>query len=54
MTVNNTDKIYEIYLHEEIMTDSGMSVTRVPGGWIYCMLGSNPIFVPYNNEFQDD
>ena len=53
-----TKTIYNLELHETIMTDFGISIMRVEGGWIYdCCNTENDefkigIFVPYNNEFQ--
>ncbi len=46
-------KIYNAKLHEEIVDVSitGL-VIRVPGGWIY-VVNQAPVFVPFNNEFQE-
>jgi len=56
--------IYDLKLHEYIIIDySDTIVTRVPGGWIYEIERSNghsrgrlinTIFVPYNNEYQNE
>lgn len=49
--------IYNLELHEFLDTD-GMSICRVPGGWIYRFwdyikkdYNDSNVFVPYNNEF---
>lgn len=54
--------IYDLKLHESILVEfkyygnnqykasDYISVSRVPGGWIYHF--KTPIFVPYHNEFQ--
>lgn len=53
--------IYTLQLHEAtFIRDCYMSVTRVPGGWIYtkyvnregCPKAKGSAFVPFNNEFQ--
>lgn len=53
--------IYQLKLHETLKLPGGDYVTRVPGGWIYDIpcggsdeMGYRPIFVPFDNEFQDD
>lgn len=49
--------IYELGLHESIAIDSGTSVARVPGGWIYTWIAPDASlvtsnFVPWHNEYQ--
>ena len=53
--------IYDLKLHESLLIDKFILVTRVPGGWIYILFGSvedgidkDPMstFVPYSNEFK--
>ena len=47
-------KIYELKLHQILHLDNGMSVMRVPGGWIYFYkIWNIDTFVPYCNDFQD-
>lgn len=60
-------EIYKMQLHEEICKPSNqldIIIIRVAGGWIYankifdtstgyCYL-NNMIFVPFNNEFQNE
>lgn len=41
----------------ELMKIQGLHIRRVPGGWIFETPDSdgngwNPVFVPFNNEFQ--
>lgn len=51
--------IYNLKLHESI-TEFGICIMRVPGGWIYdCWdtekdIFKQGIFVPFNNEFQKE
>ena len=53
-----TKTIYNLELHESIMTNFGICIMRVAGGWIYDCWNTEKdefktgIFVPYNNEFQ--
>lgn len=51
--------IYDLKLHEILNIQLDKIVTRVPGGWIYCIPNNNEqnitynsVFVPYNNEFE--
>lgn len=53
--------IYGLELHQET-EESGIRVTRVPGGWIYTFSTYeeradawriSSVFVPYDNEFQN-
>ena len=50
--------IYDLKLHESIVTNFGICIMRVAGGWIYDCWDIEKdefkagIFVPYNNEFQ--
>jgi hypothetical protein len=57
--------LYEMKLHEEITKPSNnldITIVRVPGGWIYCSVNTDPTtgyryvitqtFVPFHNEFQ--
>ena len=54
--------IYKLELHEITTTSSGVSIMRVPGGWIYdCWDLNNDFFkggtfVPFTNDLreQDD
>ena len=46
--------IYGMELHECIKFSRELYVTRVPGGWIYEIIGAvASIFVPYNDEFKE-
>jgi len=45
--------LYSLKLHEIIIPDNSNAIMRVPGGWIYQM-PTGCVFVPYNNEFQDE
>lgn len=53
------ENIYELELHETTYLPFGISVIRVPGGWLYDCWDSETgnfkqvIFIPYNNEFQN-
>lgn len=29
-----------------------VEIARIPGGWVYHQINSQPIFVPYNDEFK--
>lgn len=49
--------LYELKLHETRVLAKAVSVTRVPGGWLYYMYqfqGSAMQFVPYNTEFKEE
>lgn len=49
--------IYDLVLHEILFfNESCLSVTRVPGGWVYCCWDDTgrshaAVFVEYNEEF---
>jgi len=49
--------IYDLELHETILTKFGIVIMRVAGGWLYDCWDTKfdnfkkGIFVPYNNEF---
>ncbi len=49
--------LYSLKLHETYITPFGISIMRVPGGWIYDCWDfekdsfKTGVFVPYNNEF---
>ena len=51
--------IYTMQLHDTITIDYNgncmpyTTVFRVAGGWIYSYRCTQPIFVPFNNEFAD-
>lgn len=51
--------LYNLGLHETLETPFGISIMRVPGGWVYDCWDSGRdrfkegTFVPYNNEFQN-
>ena len=51
--------IYDLKLHESLMLDRGLSIMRVPGGWIYDNwdaqhdIPKTGVFVPFENEFQE-
>lgn len=50
-------RLYDMNLHDTL-TDKGMTITRVIGGWIYEIPRGNTNrvtsqFVPFNNEFQN-
>lgn len=51
-TKEDSKKLYSLKLHEDYTVD-GVSITRVPGGWIY-MFGMGLIFIPFNNEFKEN
>lgn len=48
--------IYAMHLHQTLPVTGVLSVTRVPGGWLYRLTGEQdwlaPVFVPLHNEFQ--
>lgn len=44
---------YKLSLHECQNIESGLAITRVPGGWIY-HLDSGHCFVPFHNEFMEN
>lgn len=50
------ETIYKLGLHERIEIRPGLSVLRVPGGWIYSdeRADSVPVnsFVPFDNQYQ--
>lgn len=47
--------LYELELHQQVNITARISVTRVPGGWIYTFRESSTAFstsfVPFNNEY---
>lgn len=51
-------EIYALRLHQKTQTDSGHSVTRVPGGFVYEGKTAthkdtvNATFVPFSDEFK--
>jgi hypothetical protein len=58
-------RFYMMKLHEKISLDNKYTVLRVPGGWIYYKhietpgeniqrLASTSVFVPFNNEFNEN
>ena len=57
-----SDNIYDMDLHSEIVPHQGMSIIRVPGGWIYMTATAqqgghchvSQVFVPFHNEFMQD
>tara|TARA_R110000782_G_scaffold260726_1_gene352052 strand:- start:2381 stop:2548 length:168 start_codon:yes stop_codon:yes gene_type:complete len=50
--------LYELELHEIIDLPSGLTIMRVPGGWIYDCWDyevdkfKSGTFVPFNNDFK--
>jgi len=44
--------IYLLKLNEQT-TQGVINITRVPGGWIYIINNSNPIFIQMNYEFEN-
>lgn len=56
MDKETSDKLYSMKLHSSLDI-SGISILRVPGGWIYDYWNfetdcpKQGIFVPFNNEF---
>ena len=60
MLIARTPKMYKLKLHERYdYGKEGLSILRVPGGWIYSFWDyekkdyySNRLFVPFNNDFQ--
>lgn len=47
------EKIYTLPLHHGCSVNDWMSVTRVPGGWIYESAADTAVFVPYSEEFME-
>lgn len=45
--------IYELGLNEWTMVEDRICVLRVPGGWLY-EFDERTVFVPFNNEFQEE
>jgi hypothetical protein len=45
--------IYDMKLHEYKFINDEITVLRVSGGWLYFIDIKSPVFVPYNNEFQN-
>jgi len=46
------ENVYAMKLHETITLDANvLTITRVPGGWIYRMSGESSVFVPFDNDF---
>lgn len=56
--MEETEKIYSLKLHEDFISRLGISIMRVPGGWLYDSWDlekdsfKQGVFIPYNNEFQ--
>jgi hypothetical protein len=48
--INAMQDIYNLELHESADFENGLSVLRVPGGWIYTQ-NEISVFVPYSNEY---
>ena len=57
--MSNIEKtIYNLELHESLVTEFGICIMRVPSGWIYdcwdikedCF--KDGVFVPFHDEFQ--
>ena len=52
--------LHELKLHESTTLPCGISIMRVPGGWLYDMWDystdypKSGVFVPYNKEFSLD
>jgi len=44
--------IYTLKLHEHMVVNAGLLITRVAGGWIYGDSDS-AVFVPFDNEFME-
>ncbi len=64
-TAERENPLYMMKLHESINLNDTNMVLRVPGGWIYHngikapggneqLLASTVVFVPFNNEFQEN
>jgi len=47
------ESVYRMELHQKII-EGNMEILRVSGGWIYTVLGTNSVFVPFNNEFVNE
>ncbi len=51
--------IYDLKLHECVTMPWGITIMRVPGGWIYDAWNPDTdcfklgMFIPYSNEFQN-
>jgi hypothetical protein len=49
--------LYNLKLHEDLSTDFGICIMRVPGGWIYDSWDKEKdcfkqgLFIPFNTEF---
>lgn len=58
--MKETETLYNIPLHKltQLVSNSGIYIMRVPGGWIYSWATGNEdevgIFVPYNTEFLEE
>jgi hypothetical protein len=58
----NNDDIYQMKLHDVVNQNNTyyyFEIIRVPGGWVYRIQEKitgkeSMVFVPYNNEFQDN
>ena len=51
---NKEKTIYNLKLHEGILIDPHIYITRVPGGWLYDVGEEENIFVvfvPFDDEF---
>ena len=57
--INPNPSLHNMKLHDKLDID-GACVTRVPGGWLYCVIETYqdqaialpPVFVPYSEEFK--
>lgn len=51
--------IYKMKLHDQLYINDNLTITRVPGGWLYSYIDrdyTKPkclMFVPFDNEFQE-
>lgn len=57
---SNSEKkktIYDLKLHDSLITSFGVCILRVPGGWLYNCWNiekdefKNGVFIPFNNVF---
>ncbi len=45
--------IYSLDLHESLKISFLLSITRVPGGWIYTNMSGSMVFVKYQSKTED-
>ncbi len=47
------NEIYSMEFGDRLLTENFI-IFRVPGGWIFEVVGNSMVFVPYNREFLKD